>query len=171
MWPYFCETNASAWFGSSGCSYQWVLKVFARDFLWNFIFSCASSLKTFVHKHTCFQNAMTWTRCDCSRETWPDFWVECLITTLYIPYQNLQLMFLSRLKMKLQIYKNKKIISFCNLETSSQILIPQWKAWLHGFFLFTDQCLDNVPKCLKFFAITWAGAALHCRLWFQPRWG
>jgi len=35
------------------------------------------------------------------RETWSDFWVEYLTATLYIPFENLQVMYLYQLKMVL----------------------------------------------------------------------
>lgn len=76
-----------------------------------------------------------------------DFWVECLIETLHIPFENSQVMYLYWLKVKLQIYQ--KIDDFFgNLETYSQIPILKQKEGLQVFHCSQD-CFAKASKCIK----------------------
>jgi len=62
-----------------------------------------------------------------------NFWIE----TLYIPFENLQVIYLCQLKMESQT--NQKMYDFSvNLETYSQIPLSQWKTWLRIFCCSQD---------------------------------
>jgi len=97
--------------------------------------------------------------CKSGRETLSEFWVEWLIVTLYIPFENVQIMHLCWWKMKSRIYKKKLIIFFAILKLVLKFLYHSGK---HGwtFLLLSGLCLANISKCIKLFAITWVRAAL-----------
>jgi len=58
--PLFCETDASGWFHGSGCSFQWVLREFIRDFWWNFIFPVLHPWKQCTHTDTAVLLPVLW---------------------------------------------------------------------------------------------------------------
>lgn len=83
--------------------------------------------------------------------------------------KKMQVIYLHRLKMELQIYIKKKDFFFNNLETCSQIPVSEWKARLNIFHC-TELCLANIAKYIKLFAITWFDTTLHPpHALFQPR--
>lgn len=59
------------------------------------------------------------------KESWSDFWVECLTATLYTLFENSQVMCLRQLKMELQIDQKKRL--------------SKWKAWLCIFCYSQDR--------------------------------
>lgn len=76
------------------------------------------------------------------RETWSDFWVECLIATLHIPFENLQVMSFCWLKMELQICQ-KSWQLFCNLEISNFFIRKE----KHGCVFFTAHRTVHTSQC------------------------
>jgi len=109
---------------------------------------------------------MTWTRHDCvvrgrsSRETWPNFWVEYLVATLYIPLENFQVIIYISWKLSQKYTKKKCGFFSCNLENYSQIPIIKMESKAAYFLLLTglfNQCI----KCVKLFAINPVGTSLH----------
>lgn len=60
--------------------------------------------------------------------------------------------------------KQKKLISFCNLETSNSYI--KMESMAACFSLFTWLCLDSLLKCRKL----WAGTTLHPTHAMQPGW-
>ena len=71
--------------------------------------------------------------------------IQFLTATLYIQFENSQVMHLCQLKRESQI--NQQTDDFIgNLETYSQIPLTKWKAQLYIFLLFTGLCLANVSK-------------------------
>ena len=96
------------------------------------------------------------------------FLIECLAATLYIAFENLQVMYLCQLKKESQINKQKKNwdFFFCNLETCSQIPLSKQE---QGCIFFTVY-RTVFSQCINLFAITLLSTALHPFLaWFQPR--
>jgi len=79
--------------------------------------------------------------------------IQFLTATLYIQFENSQVMHLCQLKRESQI--NQQTDDFIgNLETYSQIPLTKWKAQLYIFLLFTGLCLANVSKSMNLFPIT-----------------
>jgi len=80
-------------------------------------------------------------------------WVECLIATLYIPFENSQVMYLCQHKMESWIYPKMMIFS----EILKPILKLLYQNGKQGCIFFTVRgvCLANVSKWIKFY-VTWA---------------
>jgi len=143
--------------------------------------SFASFLKTFVHKCTYCQKVMMWIRIDCEvrdiflrqnrsyksivkRHDHFFLWLEYLITTQYIPFENLQEIYVkcANILNKRWIFKQS-----WNIFSNLFIRMEQYAAY---FLLFTGQWLANISKCTKLFAIICIGTALCSPLiliWFS----
>ena len=91
------------------------------------------------------------------KETWSDFWVENLIATQYIPFENFQVVYLCWLEMESQIYK-KVDNFFCNPETCSHIPLSQQKARLHIFTVYRTV----FSQCIEFHKIICHNLSWHC---------
>ena len=83
-------------------------------------------------------------------------WVGCPTATVYIPFENSQVMYLRQLKIKPQIYQKKKKDLLETLKPILKFLSHRRQGFPTYFSLFTGVCLASVWKCTKLFATTWA---------------
>ena len=94
------------------------------------------------------------------KETWSDFWVEYLIATSCIPFENSQIMYSYQPKW---CQKHELVIFififyfFCNLET---FIKTEGTAVYSSPFRALR--LAIVSKCIQLCAITWVSTAQHC---------
>lgn len=91
-----------------------------------------------------------------SKNTWSNTRVEYLIATLFVPFENMQVIYVNCKC----ICKRKFIfLFFGNLETWSQIPVSKWKTHLHIFLLLIGPCSASIPKCIQLFVINWVSTA------------
>lgn len=143
-----------------------------------FCSSCASSFKTVVHQHTHCQKwwhewavTLTWGVFLSGKRWLIMVWWSDTVTFLFpapnIPFETLQIMYLCWLKMELQIKQNSGDF-LGNLETCSQIPLPNRKAWLHIFAV----CRMMFSQCIRTHPVTGHQVSCPCPAphpWAQPR--
>jgi len=84
------------------------------------------------------------------RETWSDFWVECLIAALYIPLENSQVIYVIR---KQNHKYTRNLMSFSAVLKPILRFLNQNGKHGYTFFRCSQDCLAQVSKYIKLFAI------------------